>query len=285
MSKINFMLQVEDCKLNVTDVENKNSDTVVVVLHGGPGSGAQPVMDLPAFQELEKSFSMIYFDQRGSGNSEYALSKKLSIEQITDDVKAVVDYAKEKYKGKHICLWGGSFGGLLGLLFMQRYENAVEKAVFSSPSICPGRKEDATSQFRFFKEVFSKLLPTDILNKTAEFDENTESLSNFLSMTELTQWLAENKVIEGCEGFWHGHAMRDWFFNCDMRYALKDIKIKTLFLVGEEDPVLPSASLIDAVKKFNNPLIELKVYSPCGHAVFEDCKDEFCKECVRYYEN
>ena len=56
----------------------------ILFFHGSPGSGAHALMQLSPF----------YFDQRGSGKSEYNLRNGLTIEQITTDVFAVVEVIK-----------------------------------------------------------------------------------------------------------------------------------------------------------------------------------------------
>lgn len=282
MSKENLRIPAKGCNLNVTKVVNEGSNSVIVVLHGGPGSGAQPVMNLPAFQILEQTFSMVYFDQRGSGESEYDLTNELSVEQITDDVKCIVDYIKEEFKGKKVYLWGGSFGGLLGLLFLKKYPLAVDKAIISSPSILPSDEYTQRSMFHFLQEMSSNFLPDYLVNKIKALDTFGEDLSDIPGFSD---WIKENKKpMEGYEGIWHAHAMRKWYMECDMRSSIKDIQIKTLFLMGMEDPFISAQVLIDAVEQYPNENVTLKTFSPCGHGVFDDCKDEFCKVCTDFYQ-
>lgn len=279
-----FKLQSNGCLLNVTKIYNKNSKDVIVVLHGGPGSGAGPVMNLPAFKTLEKTFSMVYFDQRGSGKSEYDLTKGLTIEQITDDVKCVVEYTNNEFKNQNVYLWGGSFGGLLGLLFLQRYPTLVKKSIISSPAIFISNPYCIDAQEKYFKEIFSQFLPQNIINK---YINNTSyNMVDIMSSDEFSQWIHENKQpIKGHEAIWHTYAMHEWFIDCDMRSSIKDIKIKTLFLMGIEDSYLPANILIDAIKQYPNKNVSLKTFSPCGHGVFDDCKDEFVKICSNFYLN
>lgn len=280
--KENLKIESNGCLLNVTKVTNQKSKDVIVVLHGGPGSGADPVMNLPAFKTLEETFSMVYFDQRGSGKSEYDLTKGLTIEQITDDVKCVVEYTKNEFKNQNVHLWGGSFGGLLSLLFLQRYPTLVSKSVISSPSIYISNLYSISSQEKYFKEIFSQFLPENIVDKYIK--NNDYNMIEIMSSDEFNEWIHENKQpIQGHEAIWHTYAMHEWFINCDMRSSIKDIKIKTLFLMGIEDPYLPANILIDAVKEYPNENVSLKTFSPCGHGVFDDCKEEFCKICSDFY--
>lgn len=283
-------LQVKDCELQVTEAIHLDSDILVLVLHGGPGSGADPVIQLPAFQELENHFSMVYFDQRGSGKSEYSLLKGLTIEQITEDVKAVADYCKETYPEKHLCLWGGSFGGLLGLLFLARYPTMVEKAILSSPAI-------NLSDKRVLEKIAEQVgnhemsLPQQNHNlqaetlKVAEQYQGKERIDRVYHLSEFVQWISENpNPVQGAEGLWHFYAMKDWIFDCDMTSSIANLKVKTKFFMGMEDPFLPADILIQAVENYPNENVTLETFSPCGHGVFDDCKEAFCEKCIAFYQ-
>ncbi|MEG2813209.1 MAG: alpha/beta hydrolase, partial [Oscillospiraceae bacterium] len=263
-----------------------SNNGVVVVLHGGPGSGAQPLMDLPAFQALEKEFSCVYFDQRGSGKSEYDLTNELSIKQITQDVKSVVDYCKEEFAGQPVYLWGGSFGGLLSLLFLEKYPTAVDKAIISSPAIHIASKYTQQFQLNEIKSTFPHLFGQENLlyEKIGKVISNATSVNEIMDIKEFSDWIFENrKPMKGFEGLWHAFAMRKWMSDTDMRSSIKNIQIKTLFLMGVEDPIIPANELIEAVAEYKNDKVDLKLFSPCGHAVFEDCKDEFVKTCKQFY--
>lgn len=92
-----YQIQSKDCLLQVYACGSFDSDTAIVFLHGGPGSGAQAILELPAFRSLEKDALCIHFDQRGSGASNYDLKKGLSIDTITRDVQRVIQDTKERW--------------------------------------------------------------------------------------------------------------------------------------------------------------------------------------------
>ena len=99
-----YQIQSKDCLLQVYACGSFDSDTAIVFLHGGPGSGAQAILELPAFRSLEKDALCIHFDQRGSGASNYDLKKGLSIDTITRDVQRVIQDTKAPvYMGR--LLW------------------------------------------------------------------------------------------------------------------------------------------------------------------------------------
>ncbi|MBE5966500.1 MAG: alpha/beta hydrolase [Lachnospiraceae bacterium] len=256
------------------------------MLHGRPGSGMQPIMQLKAIQHLEETFTLVYFDQRGTGKSYYDLRQGISKEQVVDDVKVVVDFAKETFPNKKICLWGGSYGGLLGLMFLDRFPTAVEKAVISSPAIYPSSEEMSTEQFKLFQGIENSIFPTELSKKLKAITPSKESAYRFLSAKETQDFLNLYEMpVPYYEALFHFNAMKDWFFmDCDYRKTLVAIQIPTLLLQGMDDPFCFAETLIDAYQASNNALITLITYENCGHAVFEDCEDEFVSACEEFYQ-
>lgn len=100
-----YSINCHNINLQVYAQGNFQAKTAVLFLHGGPGSGAMPVIGLPAFQAFEKDYLCLHFDQRGSGKSNYDLKEGLSIELITDDVLTVVKDSKERYGFTSLFLW------------------------------------------------------------------------------------------------------------------------------------------------------------------------------------
>ena len=99
----------QGCILTLYGKSQLCSKIGILFFHGSPGSGAHALMQLAPFQELEKWQQCFYFDQRGSGKSEYDLRNGLTIEQITTDVFAVVEVMKNNGIQKNCGSLGGSF--------------------------------------------------------------------------------------------------------------------------------------------------------------------------------
>ena len=92
----------------------KESNPVVLFIHGGPGS---PLMLFSqAFDEpFLKNFTVVHWDQRGAGKSfSTALNEDtISLNQIVDDGLQVVEKIKKKFKKSKIILVGHSWGTLV----------------------------------------------------------------------------------------------------------------------------------------------------------------------------
>lgn len=105
-----------------------NTDNpVVLFLHGGCGSPDRAQV-MKYQSPLATNFTLVAFDQRGSG---YAYNKKeaktldLTKEIYVNDVHNVVDYLKQKFNKQKIIIVGHSFGSVLGVWYVQQYPNDV----------------------------------------------------------------------------------------------------------------------------------------------------------------
>ncbi|MFX0175184.1 MAG: alpha/beta fold hydrolase [Candidatus Hodarchaeota archaeon] len=98
------------------------NNPLLLLLHGGPGSVESP-LSYKFQRELEKSFIVVNWDQRGGGKS---YSKKISkesmnIEQFITDAHDLIQLLKKRFKKEKIYIVGHSWGSILGTLLVQHY--------------------------------------------------------------------------------------------------------------------------------------------------------------------
>ncbi len=99
----------------------------VVYLHGGPGQGSYPFAALVG-PDLERSLRMVYFDQRGSGNSERPWTGEYAMATLVRDI----DGLRRELGVPQIALIAHSFGGILALEYAAVYPNRVSRIVIVS---------------------------------------------------------------------------------------------------------------------------------------------------------
>lgn len=98
---------------------NADSGVLIVFLHGGPGGTALQKIGLRAFNDLEQSYGMVFWDQRSSGSSQGNSAKSdLTLEQFTEDLDKLVDLLGSRYQNTSIFLMGHSWGGCLGTNYL-----------------------------------------------------------------------------------------------------------------------------------------------------------------------
>lgn len=114
-----FFLVNKDAQMPVSVRGNKSSNVFILFLHGGPGGTALQKIGLPAFDELEKSYAMVFWDQRGSGSSQGNSSdKNLTLGQFVEDLDKLIDLIRYKYNNPKLFLMGHSWGGCLGTAYL-----------------------------------------------------------------------------------------------------------------------------------------------------------------------
>ncbi|MEL6253898.1 MAG: alpha/beta hydrolase [Bacteroidota bacterium] len=101
---------------------NSANNTLVIILHGGPGGNARVYNDLLKVMSdgLEENYLVAYWDQRSSGNSRGNYDKEaVSLNQMREDLDLVVDLMKDQYgAGLKVFLLGHSWGGYLGNYYL-----------------------------------------------------------------------------------------------------------------------------------------------------------------------
>jgi proline iminopeptidase len=97
----------------------------VVFLHGGPGQGSAH-FDALAGPFMERDLRVIYFDQRGSGQSERPASNDYALATLVEDIEAL----RRALGVPKIALLGHSFGGLLALEYAAKYPGNVSHLIF-----------------------------------------------------------------------------------------------------------------------------------------------------------
>lgn len=102
---------------------SENTDNpIILFLHGGPGT-SQLTMNRKNTKDLEKSFIIVNWDQRGAGKSYKAISdtRKMNIDQFVADTKELTLYLLKKFRKERIILLGHSWGSVIGAITASRY--------------------------------------------------------------------------------------------------------------------------------------------------------------------
>lgn len=94
------------------------ANPVVLIVHGGPGNPNTPFAD-QAFGSWTKDFTIVQWDQRGSGKtfaaSPPAEGERLTVEGLARDGVEVALHATERLGKKKVILMGGSWGSALAV--------------------------------------------------------------------------------------------------------------------------------------------------------------------------
>ena len=123
--KDHFILRNQGADMPVWVEGNAASKALLLVVHGGPGGDGQVYNTLmKGFSDkMEAELAMVYWDQRGSGNSAGHFNADLyNVELFADDLSKLITVLKKRYPDKKIFLMGHSWGGTLITAFARNAE-------------------------------------------------------------------------------------------------------------------------------------------------------------------
>ncbi len=127
---------------------------VMLRLHGGPGYPYFPYLPEDGMlKELEKHFTMVYWEQRGTGASYSRKIKKssMTVDQFVEDTNEVFEYVRNKLHAEKVYIWGHSWGSNIGILFAEKYPEKVIAYIGTGQSVFPLENERACYQFALEK--------------------------------------------------------------------------------------------------------------------------------------
>src|SRR3954452_15224277 len=100
----------------------------MVVLHGGPGAHHDYL--LPGFDDIAKGRELIYYDQRGGGQSPVSRDTPVGWREHVADLEEL----RKQWRLEQLTLVGYSWGGLLALLYSTEYPSRVGRLALVSPA-------------------------------------------------------------------------------------------------------------------------------------------------------
>ena len=260
----------------------------LVVLHGGPGFShlyMKPQLD----SLLSSKFTLLYYDQRGSGWSEGEKDTlNLNIKTFVDDLEQIRDY----FNLSNLNLLGHSFGGLLGMYYSIKYPNKVTSLILVDP-------DAASFQLRTPYQI--KMINSRLTESQEEYLDSLEQTENFLNYdidlyeryykSYLTTYFANPSDTANLNlGFdsisipkisTTNKLVRDNLGDYDIHSKLSDITCKTLIMQGTE-----SVFSVEGARAIhqNIPLSEIHLFEDCGHFEYIESPGKFKRLIFDFYE-
>jgi pimeloyl-ACP methyl ester carboxylesterase len=248
--------------------KHKVSTVWVTFVHGAGGSSS---IWFKQIREFKKHFNVLLLDLRGHGNSKPNLKnvfdEKYTFDVITNDIVEVIDF--ENIKKSHFV--GISLGTILIRNLAEMHPERVESMVMGGAIMKLNLRSQILMKLGI---IFKTIIPYLWLYKFFAFiimpnKNHKESRSLFvreakkLYQKEFIRWFKLTSEINPLLRF----------------FRAADIKIPTLYVMGEEDYLfLPSIRKIVALHQ-NSKLLVVK---DCGHVVNVEQPKFFNKEVIKY---
>ncbi len=275
-------LKVEEETVEINGVKHfikkMGSGKPILVLHGGPGMFHDYLV--PHFEKLAKDYQIIFYDQRGSGRTEFPQdTTSITTENFVEDLESIRNHLKiEKMN-----LAGHSWGAALAINYGKKYPEHLNKLVLISPA-------PATSEYfdQMFNNMQKKRSDKDTkelvkLMSSKEFEKREPktflkavslgdkvNLVNQKSVTELYKPMTFTKASAN-NFLLVNSIMEKNFFDYNLTEGIDMIQCPSLIIIGDLDNV-PFAS---------NQLLQealdarIEVLKPACHYPFFETPKEF----------
>lgn len=234
------------------------SGDVIVLLHGFPLDNS--IWHLVA-DELAKGYKVIVPDIPGSGASTFS-GDELSVEDIAESVRLVLE-AEQIDK---TIIAGHSMGGYAAIAFADLYPEMTIGLGMIHSSAAPDtdeKKEQRRKSIELFKKggkvPFIKQMAPNLFSAS----NRTEMVDTINSVTEIALLTEANSLV----AFYNAMINRP-----DRRLILKNSDIPVLWVIGEDDELIPHKNLIQQTSHANVNFVY--AHSNCGHMGMLEAPEE-----------
>lgn len=140
MKNIGKWYVINGVKQYVQFISENVEDPVLIYLHGGPGDAALPLVE-HFNKELAQKYTLVIWEQRGSGKSYYPFAKneRMTINTFVSDLKILIDHLLTEWEKDNVCLMGHSWGSIIGLEFIKQYPELVDYYIGVGQVVCSQR--------------------------------------------------------------------------------------------------------------------------------------------------
>lgn len=246
------------------------SGPAIVVLHGGPGAHHDYL--LPGFDALATGRTLIYYDQRGGGQSPVARDVPVGWTEHVADLEAL----RLLWGLDRLTLLGYSWGGLLAELYATTHPDRVERLalVSTAPAWRAARVE---FERRFHERTMSPALQAEraVLRGSGLRERDPSAFQRRLFELSVAGYFHDPSRAGSLTPFRvTGRTQQEVWASLgefDLRPALRRLHLPAVMLHGDDDPH-PAEFAREVAECLSAPL---HVLAHCGHVPYVEAFDEF----------
>lgn len=273
------------------------ANPLLILLHGGPGM-SETSLFRGCNSVLEKSYTVVYWDQRGSGKSfdPDTPTSSMTVEQFIADVDQLVDYVRKRVGKQKVTLLGHSWGSQLGCLYAARFPDKV--AVYVGCAQIGDAQRGETLSYAIAldaarragnRKAERELLaigapPHDGKSLWTErmWLNRLEGATKPKALWKLARVLLADKESSIFDAFTTFRALR-WTLDAMWREVshlnlpelVPVLQVPTFFLLGRKDHWVPAEASIAYIDALIAPTKQVIWFEKSGHEMFVDEPDKF----------
>lgn len=242
----------------------------VIVLHGGPGAHHDYLR--PGFDVLANGRTLVYYDQRGGGQS--AVERDVPVgwrEQVAD-----LEALRQVWGLERLVLAGYSWGGLLAMLYVTTHPDRVERMALVSPAPAWRAAREEFEQ-RFAERNLAPALQAErkALREGDLRERDPAAYQRRMFELSVVPYFADPSKVGGLTAFRvTGRTQQDVWASLgdyDLRPALARLEVPAVVLHGEEDaiPIAAARAAADALRA------PFHAIPNCGHVPHVEAPEAF----------
>ena len=306
-----FYLENMGASMRVTVQGNTLSHVFLILVHGGPGQSSYFYESDYLCQNLENNMAVVYWDQRNAGASQgNANGNNLTLQQMTDDLKKLVQLIKGRYgENSSMFILGHSFGGLLTSSFMTTGSN---QSMVRGWIVIDGshnyRMNDSLTREKLLLNAKEQIILNKNLSfwngivgycnahtgnftfeESLELESYAEDAEAQIAETEnfdIMDWIKSNAIAEQVPitsvlvNYLYSSQsdLNKQLHDAEFSSSLYKVTIPTLLLYGQYDFICPSELGDDILNRISSKEKELIISPISGHNLMYQDPILFCKK-------
>jgi pimeloyl-ACP methyl ester carboxylesterase len=274
------------------------SNPVLLLLHGGPG-----MSETGLFRRwnavLEKSFTVVYWDQRGAGKSfdPDTPKRSMTVEQFITDLDQLVDYVCKRLGKRKVTLLGHSWGSQLGCLYAARFPDKVAVYV-GCAQVGDSQRSEAMSYaiaLETARRVRNRRAETELLEigpppyrdgrglwRERVWLNRLEGQLKPKALWKLGRMLLadkESSIFEALTTFralrWTLDVMWPEVSRLSLPQLVPALRMPTFFMLGRKDHWVPAEASIAYIDAVIAPTKQVIWFDESSHEIFVDEAEKF----------
>ena len=273
------------------------ANPLLIVLHGGPG-----MSEMGFFRHsnaaLERDFTVVHWDQRGTGKSfDRRIPKSsMTLEQFIADLDELVDAMRWRFGKTKVAILGHSWGSVLGAIYAARFPDKV--SIYIGAAQIGDSAAGEAASYSFGLAEAERRHDKKALKKLRAIGPPPHSASNlFVERTVVSEldgqppvrmmWQTGRALFGGPESsildlpnFVRGfrfslEALWDEVSKLNLLTLVPALKMPVVIVVGRRDRWVPPEASVAFFDALDAPSKQLVWFDHSGHEMFVDEPEKF----------